>query len=427
MSFQPTVRKRSLRGPNLHGRRVRHLSDGSSLVDYYNSRGDGIQITESEGHPFHHKYDGRDVGGSFRTLKETVDVSTGSHHLEPLIKGKSYTSYDGTLSSIAIGQLKSLGLLQMPKSLEFASDLDKRGTEAVNLCNPLNPVGDATTFLTESIHERIPSLPGVRLWKGRTKALLGIADEFLNAEFGWMPMLREIGDFAKAVKQAGDIMQQYERDAGRLVRRKWDFPIENSTTAKLIGTESVPWFGGQIQTPGQLFGFQDPAEMPLGQVVEIKQVQRKLWFRGSFTYPVPDQSDAWSKLVDAASGRNAANVAFGSTITPETLWEIAPWSWALDWVSNAQEVVSNLQLFEVEGLVMPYGYMMDETITTRNYVWETLNAVSHPVSLTVSPVVVTTVKKTRKQANPFGFGLEWSGLSPTKLAILAALGITLAL
>jgi len=38
-----------------------------------------------------------------------------------------------------------------------------------------------------------------------------------------------------------------------------------------------------------------------------------------------------------------------------------------------------------------------------------------------------TVHKSRFPANPFGFGVGWEGLSPTQLAITAALGITRAL
>jgi hypothetical protein len=32
--------------------------------------------------------------------------------------------------------------------------------------------------------------------------------------------------------------------------------------------------------------------------------------------------------------------------------------------------------------------------------------------------------KRRREANPFGFGIGWEDLSPTQLAITAALGIT---
>jgi len=43
-----------------------------------------------------------------------------------------------------------------------------------------------------------------------------------------------------------------------------------------------------------------------------------------------------------------------------------------------------------------------------------------PPSLTV---YLTTKSKTRTKATPYGFGVDWATLSPSRLAILAALGI----
>lgn len=368
------------------------------------------------------------MGGDFRTVKDTTVFNAVPMHLEwnrvkyPILGPQRV--FDGEFSP-QLNPASNKPWTTMPTSLSFNGDLDAKGTEAITLCNPLNPVGDAATFLAEALGERIPSLPGVQLWKGRTKALLGVANEFLNAEFGWLPMLREIGDFSKAIQQAALQMEQYQRDAGKLVRRSWYFPIEKSETRKIIGTESVPLMGGVSQYPGEAFiGY---APLPFGRVVETKQTRRKCWFKGAFTYPIPDQSDAWSNMMSAASGSNATNVALGSNITPETLWELTPWSWALDWFSNAQEVVSNLQLFELEGLVMPYGYIMDEKSIITTFTWEAEGSVTTRMPLSVSTVTRTNTSKMRKQASPFGFGLEWNDLSVTQLAILAALGITLAL
>jgi hypothetical protein len=418
-------RKRTIKGPRFHGRLSKRSEPGGPYnVTYFDSKIDGIQITESEGHAFHGKYHGEDEGGDFLTLRSEGRASTVSTHLES--KGEfSHGIYDGTLSP-AIPYDLSKPVFSMPASLSFASDLDAKGAAAVAACNPLNPVASAATFLTEAFHERLPSLPGIRLWEGRTKALLGAADEFLNAEFGWLPMIREVREIAGAVRLAGQVMAQYQRDAGRLVRRSFYFPIEDNTTSKIIATESVPMFGGTTQFPGH--GMGGPGVMSTGRVSETKQTRRKVWFKGAFTYPVPDQSDAWSRLMSAASGSNAGNKAFGTSLTPETLWELAPWSWAIDWFSNAQEVVSNLQAFELAGLVMPYGYIMDETINKVTYTWEEdAPVLGHIPPLAVTPIVLETIKKTRKQANPFGFGIELSDLSATQLAILAALGITLAL
>lgn len=433
MPFQPTVKKRKLKGPNLHARMVErpNVTLAESETTFYNRRLDGFQLTETEGHPFRGSYHGKDVGGGFRTVRDTTEFLGSSAHLQfdkataDAIKPKGIQrTFDGNITPVVTPD-SSHAWTPDPQSLSFNSDLDTKGTEAIALCNPLNPVGDAATFLTESLGERIPTLPGVRLWKSRTKALLGLGEEFLNAEFGYLPMLREISDFRDAVKSATQTMQQFERDAGKLVRRSWYFPTEKHETRKLIASESVPLFGGESQFPGE--AFIGKGKMPVGRAVEIKQVQRKVWFKGAFTYPIPHQSDSWRGMVENASGLNATNIALGSNITPETLWELTPWSWALDWFSNAQEVVQNLQAFKLQGLVMPYGYIMDEESTKTTYTWEPEPGLIQTTALTVSPIVRTRTTKMRKQASPFGFGLEWKDLSPLQLAILAALGITLAL
>jgi len=425
VAFQPTVRRRELKGPNLHGRVVHRSSLSNPFVtDYLNRQLKGVQITESEGHAFSGKYTGKDVGGDFRTYKAYCVVNNQSVHmedLEPPTPGR-YQKFDVTMTP-RIDDDSSKPFLQLPKSLSFNSDLDSKGAEAVDLCNPLNPVASASTFLAEAIHERLPSLPGIRLWESRTKALLGLGDEFLNAEFGFLPMIREIGDLAKAIQLASITMKQYEKDAGKLVRRSWYFPASLNNSSTILYTRQPPVFGG-TGTYTNVFG---AGTVPSGRVTRSVEERRKVWFKGAFTYTIPSQSDSWIGMMKAATLSNPANVVFGSNLTPETLWELAPWSWAVDWFSNAQEVITNLQRFELEGLVMPYGYVMDEKTIKTTYTWEQEGVSSFKQPIAVSPVVVVETYKMRKQANPFGFGVEWADLSPTQLAILAALGITFAL
>jgi hypothetical protein len=42
----------------------------------------------------------------------------------------------------------------------------------------------------------------------------------------------------------------------------------------------------------------------------------------------------------------------------------------------------------------------------------------------VEPLVFNIETKTRRRANPFGFGVSWEALSARQIAILTALGIT---
>jgi hypothetical protein len=123
------------------------------------------------------------------------------------------------------------------------------------------------------------------------------------------------------------------------------------------------------------------------------------------------------------SAADRANYLLGTTLTPDVLWELTPWSWAVDWFSNAGEVVNNFTNMSVNGLVMRYGYMMEEKTSTKTYILDrcALNGLSNSAP---PPSSVTMTSKVRAPANPFGFGLSWEGLSPQQLLITAALGIT---
>jgi len=70
---------------------------------------------------------------------------------------------------------------------------------------------------------------------------------------------------------------------------------------------------------------------------------------------------------------------------------------------------------------MKYGYIMEEKTITDTYSMPDTGLIVHGPP---PPTTVVTTVKRRKEANPFGFGVSWDGLSPSQLAISAALGIT---
>jgi hypothetical protein len=113
----------------------------------------------------------------------------------------------------------------------------------------------------------------------------------------------------------------------------------------------------------------------------------------------------------------------GIRITPEVLWNLAPWSWAIDWFSNLGDVVSNLSDWATDGLALRYGYIME-----HKSIYVTYSLVGKPRFLPegtfASDVIAYRETKRREKATPFGFGLDWNTFSPRQLAIAAALGIT---
>jgi hypothetical protein len=113
---------------------------------------------------------------------------------------------------------------------------------------------------------------------------------------------------------------------------------------------------------------------------------------------------------------------FGLTISPELLWELTPWSWAVDWFTNTGDVISNISDSQKYGLVMPYGYMMEHSIT--KYTYEPVGWKLKDNLGTVQPISFVKETKRRKTAHPFGFGVTDSDLDSGQVAILSALGLS---
>lgn len=120
---------------------------------------------------------------------------------------------------------------------------------------------------------------------------------------------------------------------------------------------------------------------------------------------------------------------FGASPDLNTLWQLAPWSWAVDWFSNAGSFVQNLNSLHDYGTILRYGYIMETTTVTDTF---TASGPYSPVGLAgvsqpypyVTPVTLRVTTKKRVAANPFGFGVSWDSLSSVQQAIAAALGIT---
>jgi hypothetical protein len=279
--------------------------------------------------------------------------------------------------------------------------------------------------LAETFREGIPSLPGIQSWKNRTRILKGAGSEFLNAEFGWLPLIDEVHNVGNAARHHREIMNNYHHGEGRDTHRSFRFPLQSSSKSAVIGGE-LPIQSGLA--PNWLTATSPTPERSVSLVRETRK-----WFEGCFTYALPSSTDSWRKAIGFGSD---ADKLFGISLTPDLLWELTPWSWAVDWFSNAGSVINNVTNFGLAGLVLRYGYMMEESI-------ESVTAECGPVTTVDTDITkpffnggevlnksdpcsssISLVTKRRVPADPFGFSIGWEGLSPTQLAITAALGIT---
>lgn len=111
---------------------------------------------------------------------------------------------------------------------------------------------------------------------------------------------------------------------------------------------------------------------------------------------------------------------YGVRVSPSVIWNLTPWTWAIDWASNAGDVLQNIEAFSNDGLVMRYGYIMSEQSVRYDRRWK---GAYNRVPLTTADAYGVT-SKVRERATPYGFGLDPDGFSGSQLSILAALGMT---
>jgi hypothetical protein len=258
------------------------------------------------------------------------------------------------------------------------------------------------------------------IWKtlgGKASTLLtrrGIGNQFLNQQFGWFPFVADIKKMMNVTHKFDRYYSQIKRDNGRFIRRSGTFQSLSST--EMYTTTN---FGAVDNFVYPCAWF--PSSMFSGPIrgTAVKQVVSKeiIRFSGSFRYWIPSFDNDSSPL---AKMRNSLQL-YGAKLSPSLLWEAMPWSWLIDWWSNAGDVIENMSLELQYHLGAKYAYIMKQV--DKSYQLEVSMNFAHGPSLPISSKGYIKSKR-REGANPWGFDLDWGELSPRQIAILTALGLS---
>lgn len=366
------------------------------------------------------RYPTWDTGHNFFTTKTAVGRVSHAHIIRfaPIPGTNLNRWYDGPLIPSNGSDSSSF-----PPLIRLSSNDQKMlGAHAVSKTAPTAPQVSLSTFLGELFKEGIPAIVGLSTLKERTGLFRSIGGEYLNVRFGWEPFIKELQDSVRTLQHTSELIAQFERDSGRPVKRHFRFPnevVESSET-------DVEQFGSNFafftsQANDIWFNSNAKGQAP-SQLVRKQHVYRHVYFKGQFVYSA-HKGNTFLDRIDEYEQK--ANVLLGTRVTPEVLWNLAPWSWLLDWWLNIGDILSNASYLSTDGLVMKYGYLMAKHTSSRTYYIPGDDyAFTGGGSLGTVSATFTRVTKERFRATPYGFGLSAGSFTPYQWAILGALGLT---
>jgi hypothetical protein len=313
----------------------------------------------------------------------------------------------------------------------FGTNSDNNsGNRLLNAAAPNRPNASAATALGEILLSGLPTFNVIRALREGTEIARSAGSQYLNVQFGWLPLVSDTVKIVKALLNASKILQDFAAGSGQITRRRRSlFPQQFSqvfTGANVNGGNAA--FLSSYAPDGSLIrsfsgGF--TASVAAADLEVAVNAERRTSFSGAFTYYVPNFDGTLMQDLSAFEAR--ANVLLGTRLTPEVLWELTPWSWLIDWLVGLQANISVATRFDSEGLVLRYGYL---TVIDRVSV-NALYAVSgnHPITphgtyKKSAFTRMTYFRMRRIKSTPFGFGLDTATFTAPQWSILAALGMT---
>lgn len=293
---------------------------------------------------------------------------------------------------------------------ETQAQMNAWGATGIARSTPTNPLAGMGQFLGEL--RDLPKIPLLQTMKERSRQFRDLArsgsSEYLNAQFGWVPFIKDVQDFFRVLHTADARISKLVNGSGRNIHRKTDIINTESVTVSQLSNSfyGVP--------PLSIWLYNQPGRLSL-TTTTIKHV----YFSGCFTYYIRSGSttvDIWVRNEQILSH------LYGLRITPHLLWQLAPWSWAADWMSNMGDNIHNYSAFQNDSLLLRYGYVMCTKRVTNTYSLTGLQ-MANGRSINTEQTFISE-SRSRTRATPFGFGLNPTSFSSRQWSIIGALGIS---
>lgn len=376
-------------------------------TNFYRSYSNDLEITQNH-HVSQLGNSGLDIGGPFHVMRrlysEDSSLGEGPHAFHSKF-GPSWGDSTVTPQFAKFGGFNNSNFPTVTPTNIL--ELLALGRQAIAAVAPTAPSFDGATFLGE-LREGLPHIvPFAASSKKRTAAVRNAGDEYLNVEFGWKPLLRDYHSFSNTIRNSERILDDYEKQSGKRLHRQYTFPSQfhyNETEESGFAAPLI------TQTSAfETLGYIGTLKTTTSQTV-------KRWFKGCFSYYFPPRGASMRKSSEL-------NKLYGLKVSPDVLWNLAPWSWAADWIGDAGTFAKNISLFDSDNLIMPYAYLMETKSVKVEYQLSGIRYKTYPGEQWFRQTF-ETISKTRIQASPYGFDIDWPDFTAKQLAILAALGRT---
>jgi hypothetical protein len=352
-------------------------------------------------------------------IRTSVEVQPSSLfvHNNQIPGSTFYAEYKGVI--VPNRHVRALGSSTKPTnaSLQLNTSMIANGTKGWSMYKPTHTqasIGQAIGELREGIINPHNIRQLRDSFKNFRKFGKGVGSGHLAINFGLLPLIKDLQDLIKQVQKFDKNLHQLVRDNGKSVRRRGTVSkSETNSQSTSIGTGSNSF----------IIGADEVRLLSTTKAVQELETKSEItyWISGRWRYFLDRENHGYMDL-DLRTQQQFGRILFGIDVTdPHLYYELMPWSWLIDWATPIGPMLDNFSNDSVDRLVADYAYIMAHSVS-RETAKVTTRFVDNREVSTASTLLQET--KQRSIATPYGFGVDMSGLSLKRLAILASLGLT---
>lgn len=254
---------------------------------------------------------------------------------------------------------------------------------------------------------------------------------YLAGQFGWLPFIGEVVNSLDSIANSGPILDDFARNSARHIRRSRSRNTYQGveTMTGDFGGSSSPTAGYTTSVSGMGITGNNAFRRSIGasnlRFRYNTTITRSDDFRTSAMYEffVADPSGF---MGTSKSYAQKAKLILGDPLMSlSTLWELTPWSWAVDWSFNLGGLLSFQESVAEDSLVAHRCSTVFERRVSIVTHWEPYyNSPGYTVQVKGPSISVLNFRQQRRLAgSPYDMGIDWSGFSSQKWFILGALGL----